>query len=1786
MLEKSWRRTLWFIFVGITLSTSVFGQGELPRLEQTEFDAQGRNETLLHINVLGRYSLQAQSDQGTAIEIVDRMAGPFAAAGSAGEQDGRLDLLLDKGTYKIRLRSHEEGVGTLKLAVHPFMEIGSPDKLLSLDAYQIESGSLEDLQQQSFWLHLKKRRILRLEAIGRNLKDCRLWRDGVWLEDIKPSFSTYEPVNGQPMGYAEFYHDFNPGVYRLTFYGGAALAWTDDSGAHPFSLRMGYRRLGSSGKQIITLSPFGRDAYVAPKETDFFQISRADKKATTLSVKRWKEKASRHGRGDRAAITKESRNPWAAVQTKEKKWDKWVTVQGSPGDRVVLTYFTKKRETFSFSKKRGDYWISSLHSTEGRDAIDVTGIISHPKQETPVDGQVLTVGLNTPLVTGKFNLLGDTSLFLKLEDAGTYVIEESPINRDGARGRYRIEPFMVSQPRNYRSPPFQLPGKELELTQGFYKLTIRPDESKGILSFILRQKDAETDNFQTILPAARKQSLLLPQVTLPQHRGQYTLRLNHRHNVTTGIIIRPLPMDLSEPLPVILNPGQSVPVSIGVRHRSTLVIQADKEASFLLTAGERKLNVDSILSPGSHKLNLKNLGTETALFTLKTIPAEPPSELTLSDLKDQLKQPKPFPHLTEQKPLYVNFKRKQKQHFTLIVEEPSLYRLETSGRLATQLTVRTALITQLFTAPTKRGSSPIGSGHRAERRQAERDKQNGIGRNALVQQYLRPGVYQITVQTQGQSRGRAGIHLRRTPLNLQGELTAGSIKKTHLKPDAALRYTLTINEPGRYHLQTLGLGKSFTYRLEDEEEWPLTVSGDEGVVIAHFEPGVYHYYSMPLPVESTRITALRRMTEKQERIGKGPHPISFNETVKMMWREEASRPPDIFTMEITAPVDVTINLSGGMEGVIRLHGQTGEGRIITGGSPWKDTLQPGQYEIALKSARENNLLPYTLRIETSQLIPGLRQSVDLPANLTVRLGEPGIVDLFSFGSTDVKASLWDETGTQLLAQNDDMLNDWNFRISQRLAPGRYLLKLVPVGRTYGTVQIAMEFREQYALPERGSPPFTVEENLEEKVLAIPFRIDNTSSLVGVTVNASQLPTENGVGELGVALLKGAHTLYEGTANDTEALTFYIPLQVALNPDPIGAQTAYQILLWGLGDFTGEVTLDVAPIKVKSITVTDRIGTELLWPPYAEPIALELTDADQSSYWARESTGAPLYFSSVLERPFETVMDAPVVMNEGRGWLILSSYEKTQHLTLEPFALTTGTAKTVELGQLPFAFDLENENDGPLLLEMNSIGGQIGAMTYTSTPPLSPPQAGGIGAKFHWDGMGMAPSKTVAAVPGKGKYRAKIWQTRKTVETEKVHLNTYTFRLEERVKFGKTLSYEETLKPGSAKAFVLDESRQTYELLLTGGLIAFVWDGKQTRVLVAARSNTQESITVPGGELFIVNRGDKAGLFRIEKVREIAKTVQDFDPKQGFEGVFTEAGTVSLLIEEVKDQKELFVTGDAVRSRLLGDDGIIREGERFESDQAQGILELSYDPGYVKVWTANPQEKDLAFMGKKPRRVKGLSNELAKLENRSQRWMFDLKRPAYIIADADGLGVTALLADQEVLMTSVGSSNSKDPDPIGSLATRDRQLRYFLPPGDYQLWTRPLKGTTQAGNIRLLKIFPKPLDTASDNPRLIRPGEIQAFKFNVTVKGKVGVGIRTESDQLDAKLFDSQFKRLASSPVMIQELELGEYLLTVETTPQASAPIQYTPLVLGHTGGRLEIPEEVIGKYLTQTAEEK
>jgi len=1865
--------------------------GGEPLLDKNKFNAAGYNETLLHIDTPGRYSIQAHSKQGTRLELVDRMAGPMFSAGTIGEQDGRLDVLLDEGTYKIRLRSHKKGEGELELAVYPFQEVQpveQPEDLPLLENLRFESGTLGDLQQRSFWIYLKKRQVLRLEAIGRNLKDCRLWLDGEWLVDVSPDISEYETISGQPMMYAEFFHDLNPGLYLLTCYGGEALAWANESKENPFYLRMGIPEFGTNGQKIVEISPFGRETFVVSGETNFFELSRKDKKNTALHVGSWDPQGSRYDQVYEAIINKESRDPWCSLRVGDLGERQTVTVQGTPGDLVVLKYFVIRNQ-YEFPRSTpNEYWIENQYSSEAIDAIDATAVLAPILRHSPrvrvEKSQVIEVGNNSPLVR-KVNLLGELFVFLKILDDGTYIIEEDPTT--GAKGRYKIEPLLFSKPKDYRSPPYMFPGNDIPLSKGFAVLSVQP-EFKGILSFVLRKKDVSLANVSSLIPfpntttsptvaqlvpisiispeeMIRRQRLLWPNVRL-ETSDRYVLISNHRPEVVSGFIIRSLPLDLSDPLPVMLSPGEQVPINLKIQKTSKLMIENDQNASFEISGYVEPIASDSILSPGKYTLALKNTSQQATLFIVKTVLAEMAPALTKNELMRKIRGTAQFPILTERDPLYRNFDRKEKQHFTLLVEEPGLYRLETSGRLATRITVRNRFTTSLFST-----------------------EQNGIGRNALVQQYIKPGEYQITVQTLGKSKGRAGIHLRRAPLIEEDDLRVGIQKKIHLVPDEAVRYRYEIDQTGKYRLRTLGLNKAFIWRLEDREGWPFLRPNQKGAIKLTVTRSSSGYYtSLPEAVESRRITVLEEIEDETPFLeGKGPHRLVFNTEIEHVWREEPDRPPDVFVLDVPDPVRATVYLGEDMEaGIYKCEpnntplrppqggNNTQEGKntplrppqggncveeigwVQGGKSRTFEQLLSGRYEIRAKSVEENDRLPYTLRVKTNQLITGLRYTVDdLPTSFVVSTGDDSLVELFSFGTIDVKATLWQ--GGRLVAQNDDMENDWNFRISHKLNAGTYRLKLEPVGASdQGFLEVGMTKRNDRTLSEQEFP-FTAETELVKEVVSIPFITSPEGSLTHIRTT--------GPGVVKLALFRENRMLAEGIQE------LFIPLRPT---------TRYMLLVWRPDEFAGEITVDAQALPIREVslsspqTILQAVPlTEEIRPQVAKDIGLtafKLTHAEKVSYTLKGELSS-LFFAPEVETPFAQVEDVPVVMGNHSGWLLWKvstsrkpqespsigivttqrdplnirirpgkqysviekapkgetlvikgmigewyevqlqdgtlgyAYHKyiTPHLeqpddkqdkvVITPFSLGEEQSAPVKLGQTPLPFDFEQKADVPMLLEIKSIGATLGAMIYqdglhlpggvhltSETGIIASQQKDGrhLEGEAHldivnWLGMWMAPSRTFIAIPGQGTYRGCVWATSDEPVKGKVLLNHRSFTQTKRLNLTENRHQEGEIQPDEAYTFPLDETLQFLDLLLTKGLVAFAWHNGQTEAFAAAvEENLQQRISVSGGELILLNTGSQTGIYRIEKNDVAAQAapdvVQPFDPASGFEQVFTSAGKLVLKIPD--GDEEVFVAGDQVRSRFLRMDGRLTEGHGTVSfdPTGSGLLELFYEPGYVRVWQSKPEEKKQRFMGALPDiEAESFQDGLGTLEDQSQLWKFSLTSPQYIIAETESPGITAILGQNRVLATSVGSSSN------------GRQLMYFLQPGEYQMWTRPLKGLVQQGRLRLQKITPQLLDSdAASKTWLIHSGEIQVFRFQVTTKATVGVGVQTESDRLQARLFDGQSTLLATGPLVFQELEVGEYLFTVRTSRSSSSPVQYRPVVFGHHGSLQGIPADVMKQY--------
>ena len=302
-------------------------------LSAAELPAAGAQKTLLTIDRFGRYSVRVVNAQGSAVELVDRMAGSLGRAGEAGTESGRLDLFLDRGEYQVRVESAKKGSGKVKVLAQGFAERRGAAASPRLVETRLVQDSLDDLEQISYWLEIKERRGARLEAAGRNLADLRLWRDGSWLEGIAPVCSQIQPVVGQPLWRCRLAAVLEPGLYLLTAYGGPAQPWAAGADEHPFYLRWGEPKLPESGRRRYVVSPFGEDHFRLPDNVNFFRLELPEARPATLATG-WLRGASQYGQAtatSSGAVTKESLPPAAEIRAEAKPGDDVKTPETAAG---------------------------------------------------------------------------------------------------------------------------------------------------------------------------------------------------------------------------------------------------------------------------------------------------------------------------------------------------------------------------------------------------------------------------------------------------------------------------------------------------------------------------------------------------------------------------------------------------------------------------------------------------------------------------------------------------------------------------------------------------------------------------------------------------------------------------------------------------------------------------------------------------------------------------------------------------------------------------------------------------------------------------------------------------------------------------------------------------------------------------------------------------------------------------------------------------------------------------------------------------------------------------------------------------------------------------------------------------------------------------------------------------------------------------------------------------------------------------------------------------------------
>src|SRR5439155_1392324 len=182
--------------------------------------------------------------------------------------------------------------------------------------------------------------------------------------------------------------------------------------------------------------------------------------------------------------------------------------------------------------------------------------------------QVITLAPRQPWVR-RANLLETLNAFFRIERRGKYEVLAR-----GVEARLRIEPFFTSFPPNYAPPEMRGSGSVWDLDAGYYVLTAEPVR-KGIVDLAV-QRAGEGDPFARAGPggSARRTAAQFPEFKV-RHDRVYTVYLNRQPEVRAGLVLRPLPLDLREALPVTQRPGETVSVRFRVKEEGTLRAEAE-----------------------------------------------------------------------------------------------------------------------------------------------------------------------------------------------------------------------------------------------------------------------------------------------------------------------------------------------------------------------------------------------------------------------------------------------------------------------------------------------------------------------------------------------------------------------------------------------------------------------------------------------------------------------------------------------------------------------------------------------------------------------------------------------------------------------------------------------------------------------------------------------------------------------------------------------------------------------------------------------------------------------------------------------------------------------------------------------------------------------------------------------------------------------------------------------------------------------------------------------------------
>ena len=615
-------------------------------LAATSLPAREEGATLLNVQAPGRFALVARSATGAALQLVDMLTGPGELAGEAGAQDGRIDALLDSGTYKLRVFAAPNATGNIALSVLPFHDAAPPAPMPPPG--QLLSAALGDLQQRRFWLSVPASGTLRVAATGRALADLVFFRNGRDLVPLPPTSRFVEPEHGHPMTELVAEGHIEPGTYLVIAYGGIAAVWPDGATAMPFHIRAGAAPTLGAGWAGGTIAPSGTEVFALPSWSGALRLELPQPATAELT-----------GAGIAASIDSKSREPAATVRF-DPKTTPYVELRGTAGQpytlRVIQTPTILPHEP-------GEFWVSASTLNVGGDELPPTLLLA--RREIGAPPRILAA--DVPHVGpgrawhARFNLRGTTDLLVQPDAGG-----ELALRTEGVKLSNSLE----------RDSYIDVPGDLLRLH------LVPADGAFGLLDLTFGPP-----GLQAPLAHPPPPDPVIPLGVQSLAPGEsFFLASQDEPDAQTWLSARPVPVQLGEgPVFVTQAAGQSLTIPVSWQRGDTLAATA--------IGGEGPIGVTRThRADGGAEVTLPAPASARTVV-LSARPSAPPAEAAA--------EPEPaesLPVVQTGDTNFFNLAENETRSFALNARQGGLFRIETLGRLQTSGEIGTHFIATLATA--------------------------------------------------------------------------------------------------------------------------------------------------------------------------------------------------------------------------------------------------------------------------------------------------------------------------------------------------------------------------------------------------------------------------------------------------------------------------------------------------------------------------------------------------------------------------------------------------------------------------------------------------------------------------------------------------------------------------------------------------------------------------------------------------------------------------------------------------------------------------------------------------------------------------------------------------------------------------------------------------------------------------------------------------------------------------------------------------------------------------------